>query len=326
MNSELTQRFPGISFSYRDREMRIGHEYAGLANKQREEVVDENTIFPACSISKFVTAVCVMKLKAEGVLHLDKDVNTYLLRWKVRTKEGVEVKVTLRNLLSHTGGICDGEDGFYGHRLKDGRIELLDILEGKTKYNNRPSRVENEPGTVFEYSDAGYCIIQQLIEDVTGKGFEKIAEQLIFDPLGMRNSFFGTPENLVHLRKEKKLATGYLGNGDSIEDDFPICPDLSASALWSTSTDLMILADDFMNSIVDGYAKEMREGPEKFPWVGLGLFKDEKYIITKGWGENGQCMLKLNLSNRSIGIIMTNKDPEVPQEESGIEAQIDFFV
>ena len=56
------------------------------------------------------------------------------------------------------------------------------------------------------------------------------------------------------------------------------------------------------------------------PWVGLGLFRyGDDVIVSKGWGENGQCMLKTDCRYHSIGVVMTNKDPEIPQEESGVE-------
>ena len=90
----------------------------------------------------------------------------------------------------------DGEDAFYGLRLGEPEISLIDILEGKTKYNNRPARSEKPYGTSFEYSDAGYCVLQLMIQDVTGKAFEDVAHKMVFDKLELENSFFATPENI----------------------------------------------------------------------------------------------------------------------------------
>jgi len=112
-----------------------------------------------------------MKMQATGLVDLDVDVNRYLTGWKVRNSDYHEICVTLRNLLSHTAGFIDGEDGFYGYRIGMKQISLEDILEGKTQYNQRAARVENEPGQVFEYSDAGYCVVQMIISPQKMHGY-----------------------------------------------------------------------------------------------------------------------------------------------------------
>lgn len=57
-----------------------------------------------------------------------------------------------------------------------------------------------------------------------------------------------------------------------------------------------------------------------FSWTGLGLFMGEKgCLVSQGWGENGQCMLKMNPRTKEISIVMTNSTPGVDQAESGIE-------
>ena len=59
---------------------------------------------------------------------------------------------------------------------------------------------------------------------------------------------------------------------------------------------------------------------ENYPWVGLGVFLDgEDTVISKGWGENGQCMMKIHLQSGEISVVMTNKNPGVDQAESGVE-------
>ena len=87
------------------------------------------------------------------MLDIDERVNDRLKQWKLLTADGAESDATIRNVLSHTAGIIDGEDAFYGLRIGDPEVSLLDILEGRTKYNNRPVRAEQPQGTAFEYSD-----------------------------------------------------------------------------------------------------------------------------------------------------------------------------
>ena len=126
------------------------------------KAVDEDTIFPACSISKFVTAFCIMRLNEQGLIDIDQPVNDYLKDWKLLTSEGGESGAPIRTLLNHTAGIFDGEDAFYGLRRSDTSVSLLDILEGRTSYNNRPARAENTSEMNFEYSDNNYIISPKL--------------------------------------------------------------------------------------------------------------------------------------------------------------------
>lgn len=83
-----------------------------------------------------------------------------------------ESKVTLRLLLSHQGGIRDGEGSFGIYNPSDGYPQLIDILEGKTNYHPDTVEVRYAPGTEFEYSDAGFCIVEQLLTDIMDKSFQ----------------------------------------------------------------------------------------------------------------------------------------------------------
>ena len=70
----------------------------------------------------------------------------------------------------------------------------------------------------------------------------------------------------------------------------------------------------------------MPAGPENIPRVGLGLFKGERHVISQGWEENGQCILKINPETGAMGVVMTNMDPEVSQDESGLRELPDLLI
>jgi CubicO group peptidase (beta-lactamase class C family) len=72
------------------------------------EAVTPETLFQACSISKPVTAVAVVRLAQEGVLDLDEDVNSYLTSWKVPKTVSSQPRITLRQLLGHVAGTSTG--------------------------------------------------------------------------------------------------------------------------------------------------------------------------------------------------------------------------
>ena len=156
--------FPGIGCARINAAEKISAEYFGVADRESNAPVTSDTVFPACSISKFITAICIMKLYEQGAVDIDHPVNHYLQQWKLHSSDGIESNASLRSILCHTAGIVDGENAFYGLRRYDPEISLMDILEGKTAYNNRPVRAEKPQGEAFEYTDAGYCVLQQLLQ------------------------------------------------------------------------------------------------------------------------------------------------------------------
>ena len=67
-------------------------------------------------------------------------------------------------------------------------------------------------------------------------------------------------------------------------------------------------------------AREMIKPTENFSWVSLGLFlRGDDTVVSQGWGENGQSMLKLNFVTGEIAVVMINQNPDVDQTESGVE-------
>ena len=123
------------------------------------------------------------------------------------------------------------------------------------------------------------------------------------------------------------MATGYDENGLPIVGKFPACPDLAASGLWSTPKELLKIAKEFVGAfngksdfMQEKSAREMATPVDKFQWTGLGVFiagKDS--LMTQGWGENGQCMMKMNCLTGAISVVMTNQNPDMDQSESGVE-------
>lgn len=331
MKQQIIERFPGISCVYRDAEGKETTECYGVADKQSNILVTDSTIFPAYSISKFVTALCVMKLYEKSLLDIDVPVNNYLKQWKLRTMDGNESDTTIRAIMSHTVGIVDGEDAFYGLRPSDSEVGLMDILEGRTSYNNRPVRAEKAQGMEFEYSDAGYCVLQLLLQEIMHKPFEDVAQEVIFDKLGLKNTFFASTKNIAYFESNKMMVTGYDGEGLPIPGRFPPFPDLAASGLWCTPTELCLIAKEFIAAfngksdfLQEKTAREMANPLEHFSWTGLGVFVNGKDILmSQGWGECGQCMMKMNCTTEEIAIVMTNRNPESDQTESGVEWLVD---
>lgn len=254
--------------------------------------MDAETVFHACSITKLVTALLVMRLYEERKLDIDCDVDGYLKRWKIPYEKMVTPKVTLRHLLSHTSGIKDGENGFCGYRKRMNWISLETILSGNSFYNLPKAVVSDIPGSVFAYSDAGYCVLQMVIEDVLNVPFQEAAKEWIFDPLHMEHSFIAEKENLADYQKRFVLAVGYNEAGLPIEDRNVLCPDLAAAGLWTNPSDLVRLGEALYDSLHSGTGLLKKEtaillaSPAfDFEWTGLGIFREsDTLLVSRGWG------------------------------------------
>jgi len=289
--------------------------------------VTDETIFSACSISKFMTAMLVMKLVSDDVLSLDEDINEYLISWQLRNQElFTENHVTIRHLLSHQAGIVDPQDSFMELEEDNEHPSNLAILKGDTPYCLSEIVVSEEPGAMFHYSDAGFCVLQQLIEDVTKKPFEQVMREEIWHPLQMQHSFYHT----VLLQNKHHVASGHNKYGEIVKGKYPIYPYEAASGLWTTSSDLAKLCTELMDSL-EGKGRlgigadlinEMIRPQYGKEWIGLSLFLDETELgleaVSYGWGVGFQCMLVMYPHLRKGAVMLTNSELGVHQLEGFI--------
>ena len=74
----VRENFPGIGCVWTDSSGKATAEYYGVADRESNTPVNRETVFPACSVSKFITAICVMKLHEQGMIDIDRPVNHYL--------------------------------------------------------------------------------------------------------------------------------------------------------------------------------------------------------------------------------------------------------
>ncbi|HXC63126.1 MAG TPA: serine hydrolase domain-containing protein, partial [bacterium] len=161
--------------------------------RQGGPAVTVNTLFQAGSVSKMLTAIAVLTLVEQGKLDLDRDVNQYLRSWKIPANEFTKArKVTLRMLLTHTGGINNGVR-FFPRSVK--RLPTItQILQGSgPAANSYKITVDHIPGTAWSYANGGYDIIQQLLEDVTGQPYDRFMAATVLEPLGMARSSYVEP-------------------------------------------------------------------------------------------------------------------------------------
>lgn len=313
---------PGLSIAFIQNGTLHFTESFGVLEAETDRQVNKRSIFNACSISKFATAMLVLKLIELGILDLDGDVNDRLISWKIPENGFTQNnKVTLRTLLSHQAGLIDPEGSFGEYDSAEGIPTMHELLEGRKSYYPKPLDVTYEPGSDFQYSDAGFCIIQQLIEDVTGKPFTQLMNKNIFEPMEMKNS---TLDFTIPI-SEYNFACGHNKDGKAVDGKYPIYPYPAAAGLWSTPTDIAKLALEIIHSLTgDGklglspsLTQEMITSQGCSQWAGLGVFLansgDQLEISSLGWGVGFQCMLIAYPYLGTGAVIMTNADSGVHQ-------------
>ncbi|MGA3674719.1 serine hydrolase domain-containing protein [Lysinibacillus agricola] len=324
-------RVAGLSLVAIDKGKISKADYFGVSEAGTDNKINEHTIFNACSISKFLTSILVLKLVEQRLVDLDEDVNQKLVSWKVPDNAFTKhKKVTLRNLLSHQSGIVEPEGSFTTVETFNDMPSMVEILNGKTPYCNTPIEVTYEPESEFHYSDAGFCVIQLLIEDTMSKPFSILMDEFIFKPLNMTNSIFST--NIPAFNTDN-LACGHDQNGALISGKYSIYPFLAACGIWTTPNDLAKLLLYIMNA-VKGQSKigltathinELFRPQGSKEWTGLGVFldgADEKLEFSSlGWGVGFQCMLVAYPYLEKGMIMMTNTDTGVHQMK-GIMGEI----
>jgi CubicO group peptidase (beta-lactamase class C family) len=142
-----------------------------------------NTVYQIASCSKFITSIVVGKLYELGKLDYDTDINKYLKKWKCPAKN-----ITLRTLLNHTSGTNDrlGYLGYEPFTLKKDLPTNIETINGEDCHKG--VNFVEKPGKIEMYSGAGYQVIQQVLEEITGKHLYQLMNQYIFRPLKLTNS------------------------------------------------------------------------------------------------------------------------------------------
>ena len=157
-------RVPGAAFALiADGEIALERAF-GVKEAGGADPVTPTTRFQACSISKPITVLAMLRLVERGTLDLDADVNDVLTSWHVPPSASWQPRVTLRQIASHSAGLTVG--GFPGYARGTPLPTLIQILTGSAPANTAGIRVDTLPGVEFRYAGGGTTVLQQVLEDV----------------------------------------------------------------------------------------------------------------------------------------------------------------
>lgn len=195
----------------------------GMADMEWEIANKPNTKFRIASVTKPFTAMLIMQLVAEQKLDLHKPITTYLKDFPKTTGE----QITIHHLLTHTSGLI--RDVETEQKLFHNPKELVDLFADKP--------LQFTTGEKFDYSNAGYILLGNILETITGKSYKDLLEENIFKPLHMKNSGYYRHRLLL-----KNRSSGYTNNFIDYNNanymDFS--NPFSSGAIYSTVEDMFL--------------------------------------------------------------------------------------
>lgn len=239
------------------------------------------------SITKIFTATCILRLMEEGKLWLKQPVGDWIEEFKEKPYD----KINIFHLLTHTSGLRpDGgyflepypvywRDWGFAYGLDEPQEEE-DSLKRRSRWIKAllAGTLTNEPGTEWHYCTNGYGILGEIIRRASGMAYEDYFQQTIFDPLGMKHTFFNVPEQL----HEQVCIINDWEKSRLVHRNGPDDPPMTGGGLYSTLGDLHRFGLMLMNGgTLDGVRILSRKTVER---MRTDQFPDGIYAFH--WGEN----------------------------------------
>lgn len=241
-----------------DKDQILSMDTVGFADIEGKKAMPEDAMFWIASQSKGMTATAVMMLVDEGKIFLDDPVEKYLPEFKgqmvIAEKDENHVllrkpshPITIREVLSHVSGLP------FKSAIEVPVLDALPLEAAVRSYAMTP--LQTEPGTHYQYSNAGINTAARILEVVTGKKYEDFMQERLFNPLGMKDTTFWPSEAQV-----ARLAKSYRPDASKTDlAEFPLNQltypltdtahrfPMPAGGLFSTAKDTAIYCQMLLN-------------------------------------------------------------------------------
>ncbi len=283
----------------------------GITSSEHPLPVTSDTLFQIGSITKTVLATALMRLVEQGQLELEAPLRSLLPDLRL-ADDAVAERVSLRHLLTHTGGW----DGDFFADFGQGDDALARIVAAMVDLPQITPL-----GSVWSYNNAGFHLAGRVLERLRGQSLEQALSELVFQPLGMEHSLFFAQDVLTH-----RFACGHLGVGESLRVARPWALGRALHAAGGIVTcmgDLLRYARDAMgdplrpdgSSLLSARSRQAMQSPlvaaTGTTWMGLGWMVDDlpggARMIGHGGGTNGQVsLLRIIPEHRFAVAVLTN--------------------
>ncbi|HSP12735.1 MAG TPA: serine hydrolase [Salegentibacter sp.] len=286
----------------------IFKEGYGMANMEFDIPNEPHTKHRLGSITKQFTAMVILQLVEDGKLELDKPISNYLPDYSGPAAD----KVTIHHLLNHSSGIPSYTSfpGFFENQSRD------PYPPGEFVKTFADSTLQFTPGEKFAYNNSGYFLLGHIIEEVSGKSYEEMLQENIFEPLGMTNSGYDHHGKLI-----KNRASGYERTGDEYRNapylDMSI--PYAAGSLYSTVEDLYLwdqalYEEDLLSEELKEqmFSEQIKDGDSHYGYgwgigkMPIGKTQDSIQTIAHGGGINGFNTLLIRVPDDQHLIVLLN--------------------
>jgi D-alanyl-D-alanine carboxypeptidase len=278
---------------------------SGMADSVRQTRNTTDTQFCLGSMNKMFTAVAILQLVGQGKLALDEPIATY---WPDYPNRDLAARVTIRELLSHTGATGD----IFTPEYEAHRLETRTLADYVKLFGSRPVRFE--PGTRMEYSNYGFILLGRIIELVSDESYESYVREHVFIPSGMLHT-----DSRPEIDRVEGRAIGYIRGPKGLVPNTATMPwsGTSAGGGYSTVHDLLLFADalqtgKLLNRALLGEATTADAVHQDY---GLGF-----YVLRGGGfghgggapGINGE--LHILPQNGYVLVALANRDPRMASD------------
>ena len=272
-------RFVGSALLAKDGKPVFAQAY-GLADREHKVLNSSKTRFRIGSMNKMFTATATLQLVQAGKLGLDDPLGKYLTDYP---NKDIATKVTIKQLLTHTGGTGD----IFGPEFEAHRLELRTLQDYVKLYGNRGPQFE--PGNRWEYSNYGFVLLGLVIEKASGEGYYDYVRKHIYDPAGMTSTGSEPEDQAVADRSVGYTKIGSNGQWHPNTDTLPY-RGTSAGGGYSTVEDLLRFANALQNHklLSADYTELLTTGKVDTPGGRYGYgFGDQTINGTRCFGHGG---------------------------------------
>lgn len=301
----------------------------GFSDINSKKQSSPNTIYRIASISKIFTTSAILDLEKRKLLNLDDPVEKYLKWFKLKNSKGSSREITIRNLLSHTSGIARDGDTFHWDDYKFPSSERLRELMSNDFiiYKNNSK---------FKYSNYGFCLLGEIISEVTGINFEKYIESNILRPYNLNNTYVDYKKGI------QDIATGYKRkrkNGRQKFNNIKANAFAPATGFMSNHKDLANIAIALLNNssgilskkTLNKMAQNAHTSDQHKAKYGLGLkvYENSEREIAGHIGAFIGYMSSIALDKKNkIGLIITSNtiDSQIDDLTKGILETIYYLL
>lgn len=210
----------------------------GQADLEQGRANTPQTKFHVASVSKQFTAFSIAMLARQGKIDLDADIRKYLPRLG-----NLERKITVRQLVLHTSGLRDQWALMVlgGHSMAGviDQQQIINVVE-------RQAGLNFEPGSEELYSNTNYTLLAEIVKAVSGRTLRQYTTENIFQPLGMKNTFFY--DDVTEVVSER--ANSYERRGDRWTRALLNYNNVGATSLLTTAEDMVKWVGNFAHPTV----------------------------------------------------------------------------